>query len=398
MKNLFQSSKICIIDHAGHTAQFDLAITLAKNNYNVIFAYTKNLSTPNANFQKHKNLEIVPIELGKNFHKYNYFKRIIDEIRLGFLQVKLIKTIKPLIVQSANNPLLSQLLLILYCKVNKVLFINWITDLLGVGIKNTLKRKSLLLSFFVGGVFLIIEKVCALLSTWNITIAYKFEDYLKSINVKNITTILNWAPNKFDKKIKSNFFQSNGFGDQKIILYSGTLGKKHSTEILFNISKNLLAEYCLVVITNSEIVNELNLRAKSQNLSQIKFYPFQPAEEVPHILKSAYLLLNILNDDSNFSVPSKVLSYIVAARPIFLVMPEDNEISQMIIKNDLGVVVDFKNSELLIKKLQQLLLDNELRSRYIKNCEKFSKNNFSSKKKMGEFLALYNKLLFEKNF
>ena len=216
---------------------------------------------------------------------------------------------------------------------------------------------------------------------------------MRSINVKNITTILNWAPNKFEKNIKSNFFKSNGFSGKKILLYSGTLGKKHSTEILFNISKNLLDEYFLVVITNAEIVDKLNTEAKKQNLSKIKFYPFQPAEEVPHILKSAYLLINILNDDSNFSVPSKVLSYIVAARPIFLVMPEHNEISQMVIKNDLGLVVDYKNNELFSKKLQQLIFDNNLRNRYIKNCQKFSKTSFSSKDKMNEFLSLYDKLM-----
>ena len=184
MKSLNQNNKICIIDHAGHTSQFDLAITLARNNYNVIFAYTKNLSTPNANFQKHKNLQIVPIELGKNFNKYNYFIRVVDEIRLGFLQMKLIKTTMPFIVQSANNPLLSQFLLAIYCKFKKILFINWITDLLGVGIKKTLKRKNFLLSFFVGGFFLLLEKICALISNWNITIAYKFEEYLRTQNIK----------------------------------------------------------------------------------------------------------------------------------------------------------------------------------------------------------------------
>ena len=185
----------------------------------------------------------------------------------------------------------------------------------------------------------------------------------------------------------------NNLDDKKILLFSGTLGKKHSTEILFNISKKLSDEYFLVVITNPEIVDKLNSDAKSQKLSQISFYPFQPAEEIPYIFKSAYLLINILNDDSNFSVPSKVLSYIVAARPIFLVMPEDNEISQMVIKNDLGVVADFKNTESFFQSLQDLLLDNELRNVYIKNCEIFSKNNFSSQDKMKEFLNLYSKIL-----
>lgn len=392
MNSLFQNNKICIIDHAGHTSQFDLAITLAKNNYNVIFAYTKNLSTPNANFQNHKNLDIIPLELGKDFNKYNYFKRINDEIRLGLIQIKLVKLHEPSIVQSANNPLLSQLLLLFFCKFRRILFINWITDLLGVGIKNTLKRKNAFLSFFVGGFFLMVEKICAFFSTWNITIAYKFEDYLKSKKIKNVSTILNWAPLKNDNITKSDFFQLNNLNEKKILLFSGTLGKKHSSEILFNISKNLTNEYFLVVITNPEIVNELNSDAKSRNLSRIKFYPFQPAEKVMHIFNSAFLLINILNDDSNFSVPSKVLSYIVAAKPIFLVMPEDNEISQMVIKNNLGVVVNHKDNEILLKKLKQLLEDKELRNMFSNNCKKYSKDNFLSENKMNEFLTLYNNL------
>ena len=392
MNSLFQNNKICIIDHAGHTSQFDLAITLAKNNYDVIFAYTKNLSTPNANFQNHKNLDIIPLELGKDFNKYNYFKRIIDEIRLGLIQIKLVKLHEPSIVQSANNPLLSQLLLLFFCKFRRILFINWITDLLGVGIKNTLKRKNAFLSFFVGGFFLMVEKICAFFSTWNITIAYKFEDYLKSKKIKNVSTILNWAPLKNDNITKSDFFQLNNLNKKKILLFSGTLGKKHSTEILFNISKNLTNEYFLVVITNPEIVKELNSDAKSRNLSRIKFYPFQPAENVMHIFNSAFLLINILNDDSNFSVPSKVLSYIVAAKPIFLVMPEDNEISQMVIKNNLGVVVNHKDNEILLNKLNQLLEDQELRNIFSNNCKKYSKDNFLSENKMNEFLTLYNNL------
>jgi glycosyltransferase involved in cell wall biosynthesis len=393
MNSLFQNNKICIIDHAGHTSQFDLAITLAKNNYNVLFAYTKNLSTPNANFQNHKNLDIIPLELGKDFNKYNYFKRIIDEIRLGLIQIKLVKLHEPSIVQSANNPLLSQLILLFFCKFKRILFINWITDLLGVGIKNTLKRKNAFLSFFVGGFFLMVEKICAFFSTWNITIAYKFEDYLKSKKIKNVSTILNWAPLNNDNITKSDFFQLNNLNKKKILLFSGTLGKKHSTEILFNISKNLTNEYFLVVITNPEIVNELNSDAKSRNLSRIKFYPFQPAEKVMHIFNSAFLLINILNDDSNFSVPSKVLSYIVAAKPIFLVMPEDNEISQMVIKNNLGVVVNHKDNEILLKKLNQLLKDQKLRNIFSNNCKKYSKDNFLSENKMNEFLTLYDILL-----
>ena len=110
----------------------------------------------------------------------------------------------------------------------------------------------------------------------------------------------------------------------------------------------------------------INISTKSQNLSQISFYPFQPAEDVPYIFKSAYLLINILNNCSNF-LPSKVLSYIVAARPIFLVMPKDNEISEMVIKNNLGVVVDFKNTESFLKSYK-ICWDKDLKYIY-QNCQ-----------------------------
>ena len=58
----------------------------------------------------------VPNIFNRKINKYNYFKRIIDEIRLGLIQIKLVKLHEPSIVQSANNPLLSQLILLFFCK------------------------------------------------------------------------------------------------------------------------------------------------------------------------------------------------------------------------------------------------------------------------------------------
>ena len=117
MTNLSNHKKILILDHAGHTSQFDLALSLSKKNFNTLFSYTKKLSTPNALFEENQYLKIYPIELSKNFNKYNYLLRILDEITLGIKQSRLISLHKPEIVQSANNPLISQLIIIFYCKI-----------------------------------------------------------------------------------------------------------------------------------------------------------------------------------------------------------------------------------------------------------------------------------------
>ena len=391
MKNLSKIKKILILDHAGHTSQFDLALSLSKNNFNTLFSYTKKLSTPNANFEENQYLKIHPIELSKNFNKYNYLLRVFDEINLGIKQLKLISLHKPDIVQSANNPLIAQLIIISYYNIKKITFINWITDLLGIGIYNTLKRKNIILSFIVGNFFKKIELICANNSNWNITIAYTFEKYLREKKIKNINTILNWAPYKDEEKKISHFFNKNKFYDKKVILFSGTLGKKHSVNVLFDIAK-ILQDYkdcLLVVITNPEIVSDLNDKAK---LNNIKFFPFQPASDIYKIFQNSYVLINILNDDANFSVPSKVLSYIVAARPMILIMPKDNEISQMVLDNNLGIILDNSDQDQLEKNINNMLFDNQLRENFIKNCKNYSKDNFQSDKKMDEFLSLYHKI------
>lgn len=394
MTNLSNHKKILILDHAGHTSQFDLALSLSKKNFNTLFSYTKKLSTPNALFQENEYLKIYPIELSKNFNKYNYLLRILDEITLGIKQSRLINLYKPDIVQSANNPLISQLIIIFYCKIKKITFINWITDLLGLGIYNTLKRKNIFLAYIVGNFFKKIEFICAKNSNWNITIANTFEKYLREKGIKNINSVLNWAPYKEEDKKISHFFSNNGFNDKKVILFSGTLGKKHSINILFDIAKIIESyeDYLLVVITNPEIVDSLSIKSKSDKLDNIKFFPFQPASDIYQIFKNSYVLLNILNSDSNFSVPSKVLSYIVAARPILLIMPEENEISQMVIKNNLGLVVDNKNIDQLKENLDLVLSDKILREKLIHNNKSYSKNHFQSYSKLDEFIAVYKKI------
>ena len=53
--------------------------------------------------------------------------------------------------------------------------------------------------------------------------------------------------------------------------------------------------------------------------------PFQPAEDLPSVLSSADVLVALLEPDATkFSIPSKVLSYMAAGRPIVGLMPSDN--------------------------------------------------------------------------
>ena len=57
----------------------------------------------------------------------------------------------------------------------------------------------------------------------------------------------------------------------------------------------------------------------------MRVLPFQPADDLPDVLGSADVLVALLEPDATkFSIPSKVLSYMAAGRPILGLMPADN--------------------------------------------------------------------------
>jgi glycosyltransferase involved in cell wall biosynthesis len=68
---------------------------------------------------------------------------------------------------------------------------------------------------------------------------------------------------------------------------------------------------------------------------------FAPFSELPTVLASADVLISILEPAaSRFSVPSKVLTYLCAGRPVLAVMDPGNAAARLLTTAGAGVVVD----------------------------------------------------------
>ena len=81
-------------------------------------------------------------------------------------------------------------------------------------------------------------------------------------------------------------------------------------------------------------------------------------------------------DASRFSVPSKVLSYLAAGRPVLLASPEDNLSARLVHEADAGMVVDPRDVSAFVRAARLLLEDGELRSRLAINARKYAERNF----------------------
>ncbi len=90
--------------------------------------------------------------------------------------------------------------------------------------------------------------------------------------------------------------------------------------------------------------------------------PFQSYERLAEVMSSAAVLLAILEPEAGvFSVPSKVLSYHCAERPILAAIPRENLAARIIERNGSGVVVEPGDDEAFIGAAMALLDDAERR-------------------------------------
>ena len=113
---------------------------------------------------------------------------------------------------------------------------------------------------------------------------------------------------------------------------------KHRPDLIYILAKAVAGKARVVVV--SEGVGRQYL-ANQPPLPNLTLLDFQPYERLPEILASADVLLATLEADAGaFAVPSKVLTYLCAARPVLLTAPLQNLAAEVIRRSGGGVVVE----------------------------------------------------------
>jgi len=79
---------------------------------------------------------------------------------------------------------------------------------------------------------------------------------------------------------------------------------------------------------------------------------------LPEVLASADVLVAVLEPDAGaFSVPSKVLTYLCAGRPVLAALPSDNLAARVVARSGAGIVVPPRDPRALVAAAEELLGD-----------------------------------------
>jgi glycosyltransferase involved in cell wall biosynthesis len=106
------------------------------------------------------------------------------------------------------------------------------------------------------------------------------------------------------------------------------------------------------------------LSLRCHEFPQLILLPFQSVENYHKALATADVLVAILEPTAaKYSVPSKVLSYMTAGRPILAAIPADNLAARTIKAACAGLAVDPENAAELRRLARSLVEDGDCRKR-----------------------------------
>ena len=365
---------------------------LSQNGYEVIHSYFADDIGPKGTMHS-DNFKFVGIQNKEPYDKANFVKRYFGDIEYGKSLANLIKNEKPDFIFSSNTPLEAQKFAINAAKKVNSKFIFWCQDFYSEAVAKILKKKLGPLGYLIGLYYKNLEKKLLKDSDSIIVISEDFISLLKNMNINldNVHVIENWG-NLDSVKLygkSNNWSKENGLDSGRFrVLYSGTLGFKHNPEHLIKLASNF-SEIEFLIIAAGVGYEHL----KKTNLpSNIILMDLQPFERFAEVLGSSDICIALLEDDAGiYSVPSKVLSYLCAGKPILMHGPKNNLASRIIDKNKCGLISSSKNFKELENNLSNMMEADSIEF-MSSNAKDYADKNFSVKvieKKFKSIITTY---------
>lgn len=363
------SMKIAIHDYSGHSLQLQLSRSLAGRGYEVAHLYcNSNPTTPKGRIEKSPNdpdtFRVLPVQLPRDIKKTALVDRWYLERLYGQQLVDSIAAFAPDLVISAYAPLDAQARLLTYCKRATVPFVFWVQDIISEAAYRILSHKLPGVGHLIGRYYQRKEMQLLLASRHVVGITEDFRPFfeLAGVPASRIDTIPNWAPlDEIEPLPKDNPWSRRfNLADKFVFLYSGALGFKHNPELLLVLAQRFSSRKDVRVVVNSQgdAADWLKQQKLKRGINNLIVNPYQPYEEMSQVLATADVLLAVLEPDAGvFSVPSKVLSYHCAQRPILLAVPEQNLASKIVVDAGSGLVGDPRDLELFCENAERLYRD-----------------------------------------
>lgn len=360
--------RVVVHDYFGHAFPAQLARELARRGHEILHLHCSSFVTGKGRLERGEadpaSLEFGSVELGRPFAKYDVIRRVGHERKTAGELARRVRDFRPDVILSIG-PLIVQRELLRASHGLGAGFVFWQQDVMSIAARRVVGRRSSFVGAAAGLTVASLERHLLRASDEVVVISEDFLPQLRRWGIveEHVSVIENWAPlDELPPLPRENgWAEEQGFTGRAVFLYSGTLGFKHDPSLLLELARWAAGREAIVVVV-SEGPGADWLAEHGRNEPALRLLPYQPHDRLPEVLASADVLVALLEPEAGaFSVPSKILTYLCAARPLLVSVPTDNLAARVVERSGGGVVVRPGDTSGFLGAAAGLLADDGLR-------------------------------------
>jgi putative colanic acid biosynthesis glycosyltransferase WcaI len=146
----------------------------------------------------------------------------------------------------------------------------------------------------------------------------------------------------------------------KVILYAGTIGLVSGAAILIAVAASMRerSEALFLMVGEGQVKEEIEREARRRGLRNLRFLPLQPRERLNEVQAAADVsLVTLAPGRGRTSVPSKIVGYMAAGRPIVASVDADSDTAAAVREGACGIVTPPGDPAALAAAISSLLDD-----------------------------------------
>ena len=209
-------------------------------------------------------------------------------------------------------------------------------------------------------------------------------EYLASHGVprEKITVIHNWVDAELIRpgERMNGFRDDHNLGDDFVISYAGTMGWAQDLDTVIEAAAQLRRERKIrfLMVGDGPRRNDLEEKARAQELDNVTFLPLQPRDRYLALLQSSDICLLSLNPSlSTPVVPGKLMDIMAAARPVVASVPLDGDVPRIIGDARCGLCVESGDGKRLADSILTLCREPQTREEMGRKGRKYAEEHLS---------------------
>lgn len=183
--------------------------------------------------------------------------------------------------------------------------------------------------------------------------------------------------------------------EQFVVLYAGTLGVVSGAEMLVDVAQEFLndSRVLFLFVGEGETKDVLEQNARTRGLTNMRFLPFQDRRVLNDVQATADVaLVTLAQGRGRTSVPSKVVAYMAAGRPVLASVDADCDTARAILAAGCGAIISPEAPQGLAAKLRDWMHDVKIRQDMGASGRQYFENHYSKESCLARYAGMLESL------